>query len=126
MLKMNTIPSQLSELFDMVGVRFFDEWSKDSVSRALVLFRVIKAKEVYGKWFLSDIQNLVAFICETENEKVKTDQIQSLIIKKYWQRCDHVFSRISLNSGRFHTYPSMNLKYTKERDGFIENSVFQL
>lgn len=71
MLKQNAIPHQLSELFDTVGVRFLDEWSQESVSMVLILFRVIKAKETHGKWFISDIHDLVAFICETENKQVE-------------------------------------------------------
>jgi len=82
MRNVNDLPDQLSDLLTTVGVRFFDEWPQESTAHTLILFRVLKARETHGKWTFSDVEELVHFICETENARLDIRKKPSIDYEK--------------------------------------------
>lgn len=75
---MNDLPRLLPELLATVGVLYFEEWPSESAYHSVALFRAIKAKESSGKWILPDVQDLVNFICNAENEIIDKQSDSSI------------------------------------------------
>jgi len=79
---MNDLPRLLPELLAVVGVLYFDEWPEESASHALIRFRAVKANGLSGKWILPDVQDLVTFICNAENEVIEKQSTSEIDYKK--------------------------------------------